>query len=369
MSEYQFYEFQAVDRHLTDQEMNELRSFSTRADITPNRFVNEYSWGSFKGDEDLWMEKYFDEFLHYANWGTHILTLGLPAVFLDLEIAQTYCTNRNASVRLRNNRIILKFSSESEDGGEWEEGLKLSAFLGLRRDLIQGDLRCLYLGWLSGIQDEEYDEEEFEPPVPAGLAQLSPALIRFAEFLRIDPDLLEAASKVSPSLDQAAPSPEDLRIWLATLPSKERESLLSDIIEGSMKGDQTTAMSLSHRFNKMWNQRRTSQISEAKRRVLQLLNDTKNVSQERRRMSKLAREKQLNEMVGRESTIWDQIESLVSEKQAASYERAVELLVDLRDLAARGDSDPFQLKFAALRKKHSGKSLFINHCRRMEIKI
>lgn len=33
MSEYQYYEFQAVDRCLTEEEMSELRRFSSRADI------------------------------------------------------------------------------------------------------------------------------------------------------------------------------------------------------------------------------------------------------------------------------------------------------------------------------------------------
>ena len=51
------------------------------------------------------------------------------------------------------------------------------------------------------MQDENYDEEELEPAVPPGLAQLSPALINFAEFLRIDSDLIDAASKTSPSLE------------------------------------------------------------------------------------------------------------------------------------------------------------------------
>jgi hypothetical protein len=78
MSEYQYYEFQAIDRPLTEKEMGELRSCSTRARITPTSFVNDYSWGSFKGDEDAWMEKYFDAFLYLANWGTHIFKLRLP---------------------------------------------------------------------------------------------------------------------------------------------------------------------------------------------------------------------------------------------------------------------------------------------------
>lgn len=43
MSEYQYYEFQAVDRPLTETEMAELRSYSTRARIMPASFINDYS--------------------------------------------------------------------------------------------------------------------------------------------------------------------------------------------------------------------------------------------------------------------------------------------------------------------------------------
>ena len=42
MSEYQYYEFQALDRPLDKDEMRQLRAVSTRASITPTRFVNEY---------------------------------------------------------------------------------------------------------------------------------------------------------------------------------------------------------------------------------------------------------------------------------------------------------------------------------------
>ena len=50
--------------------MRELRSVSTRATITPTRFVNEYEWGDFKGNPAVWIEKYFDAFFYYANWGS-----------------------------------------------------------------------------------------------------------------------------------------------------------------------------------------------------------------------------------------------------------------------------------------------------------
>ena len=50
MSEYQYYEFVAIDKPLTSTQMAELRSRSSRADITRTRFVNHYEWGNFKGD-------------------------------------------------------------------------------------------------------------------------------------------------------------------------------------------------------------------------------------------------------------------------------------------------------------------------------
>lgn len=55
MSEYQYYEFQAIDRPLTQREMGELRSCSSRATITATRFVNSYSFGNFKGNPSQWM--------------------------------------------------------------------------------------------------------------------------------------------------------------------------------------------------------------------------------------------------------------------------------------------------------------------------
>jgi hypothetical protein len=42
MSEYQYYEFLAIDRPLTEDEMKVLRALSTRAAITPVSFANEY---------------------------------------------------------------------------------------------------------------------------------------------------------------------------------------------------------------------------------------------------------------------------------------------------------------------------------------
>jgi len=70
MSEYQYFEFQAIDRPLTPEEMAVLRKFSGRARITPSSFTNEYNYGDFKGDRWAWMENCFNAFLQqYAMLG------------------------------------------------------------------------------------------------------------------------------------------------------------------------------------------------------------------------------------------------------------------------------------------------------------
>ena len=50
MSEYQYYEFRAIDRLLTNRQMQELRTISTRAAISRTSFSNYYTFGDLKAN-------------------------------------------------------------------------------------------------------------------------------------------------------------------------------------------------------------------------------------------------------------------------------------------------------------------------------
>src|SRR6476646_3267376 len=121
MSEYQYYEFRAIDRPLTQQEMRELRALSTRAQITSTSFVNYYNFGDFRGSPERLMEKYFDAFLYYANWGTRRFMLRLPRRLVDVETVSLYCDSDTASHRLTEESVILEFVFSDESGDYWEE--------------------------------------------------------------------------------------------------------------------------------------------------------------------------------------------------------------------------------------------------------
>ena len=205
MSEYQYYEFLALDRPLTDKQRAELRKLSSRAEITATRFVNEYNYGDFRGSPEKLMERHFDAFLYLANWGTRRLMFRFPRALLDAEVARQYCHTDAASVIETSDHVIISLYLDRDPDDYWVEADdRLGPMVQARSDLAAGDLRLLYLGWLLGAQWADEDDEDAvddtEPPVPAGLGDLSASLRAIADFLEIDKDLMAvAAGQARPS--------------------------------------------------------------------------------------------------------------------------------------------------------------------------
>jgi hypothetical protein len=162
MSEYQYYEFVAIDRSLTEAEQDELRAASTRGQISSTTFVNEYQWGDLKADPRAWMERYFDAHLYLANWGTRRIALRLPLAALDPATAARCCSGNLIQCWTTRTHLIFDLYSNDEEGTEdWVDPQgRLAAITPIRAELAQGDLRPLYLMWLLVVQDRELDEDE-----------------------------------------------------------------------------------------------------------------------------------------------------------------------------------------------------------------
>ena len=219
MSEYQYYEFVAIDRPLTEAETVELRKLSSRAEITSTRFSNEYSYSDFRGDENIIMAKYFDAMVYVANWGTHRFLVVLPVEPLDAVRPPAKAAHK---VRRAGHSFVLDFRSETEDSG-WEEGDGyLAPIVGVRDELVRGDLRALYLGWLSAAELGHLKDDAPEPPVPPGMRGLSASLRGLAEYLRIDSDLMAFC------LDYF---PEVHRRFASGMDRTQKESLLLELAD------------------------------------------------------------------------------------------------------------------------------------------
>jgi hypothetical protein len=196
MSEYQYYEFAAIDRPLTGAEMTQLRAVSKRAEITPAGFVNHYEWGDLKADPADLMRRYFDAFVYTANWCSCRLVLRVPLSTFRKAALKSFVGQHALTIEANSEHWIFDWSlDESEnydrfgidDGRGWMRRLAP-----LRDELLRGDLRPLCLGWLASADDLGDDTKE--PDVPPGMSSLSPHQQALAEFLEIDPDMLAAAA-------------------------------------------------------------------------------------------------------------------------------------------------------------------------------
>lgn len=273
-------------------------------------------------------------------------------------------------MRQKNGKSILTFVAEDEDGGDWVEGQgHLSSLISVRAELGRGDLRTLHLGWLLRAQHRDLKDDAREPP-PPGLAELSTSLKSFAEFLRIDPDLIRVAAGASPPLGHAEPKPAKIRSWLAQVPAGEKDDFLALFIAG----DPALANGLVQRIRRERGEDRAGKPPPNRRTVAELLRAAGAAAEQQRRVEEgkavkekarrehetaAARAKHLDMLAATESDLWKRVEDLVATKQPKRYDEAVALLIDLRDLAALKNAAGFHHRLEVLRAGHARKPTLI----------
>lgn len=396
MSEYQYYEFQTIDRPLTNEQMAELRKITSRAEITPTRLTNVYEWGDFKGDPVELLVTHFDAHLYEANWGTHTLMFGFPSNVVDVKQLRAYQVEAVSSyesgltVVARDNRVIVTFSSSEEEYSGWvddeDSASWLSSMIALRSDIVNGDLRALYLGWLAGatvnydddnaddsdeIDDDALAEDGFEnaslrePPVPPGLEQLTGPLEKLAELLRLDSATIAVAAERSTPLKETRISEAQLKTWIAKLPGSEKDALLLRLV----KGEPQLGAQFVRRLRADLVPRPEASRSDEPRTAGQLARAGRERTAQLKRQAseKQARERagHLDSLEGKEENLWRHANDLVSTKRQSEYDEAVTLIKDLRDLARRSDNAiTFADRLSELRIRHKGKVSFINRLNR-----
>ena len=186
MSEYQYYEFVAVDQALDAKARDALRAISSRAKITATSFVNHYEYGDLKADPIALMGSYFDLFVYVANWGTRRFAIRLPKSALnEADIQRFSIDDEVMTVKSFGNYLILDMEyNEEEPSGEWEEGEQwLAALSPLRKSLIEGDQSLFFLLWLVQVERGWIREDAIEP-LP-GVAMISEPLRTLADCATI----------------------------------------------------------------------------------------------------------------------------------------------------------------------------------------
>jgi hypothetical protein len=347
MGEYQYYEFQAIDRPLTPAEQQKVASLSSRVDPHPTRAVFIYHYTGFRSDPLEILQRYYDAFFYIANWGTTSLAFRLPRHLVNLEAVNRYAVEEYVEISTADDYVLLTITVHDEEGYGWTEGEeRLAPLLLLREALLHGDHRLLYLAWLNALDGWEVDEEEVEPPVPAGLRDLTPSLRAFIEEFGLDPHLVTVAAQDSSPVHRdderrvrqaiGALSQEEQEAWLLRLAEGERN--LDAAFRRQLLGSEQEAAS---------GQRTAGQLLAAAE------DERKRVKRQRAAREEARRIKELEALAPKVEETWDSVTQLVEQGRAAPYEEAVDLLVKLHQLAVRqGTESEFQMRLSRLRDKY-----------------
>ncbi|MCC3412712.1 MULTISPECIES: hypothetical protein [unclassified Microcoleus] len=372
MSEYQYYEFQSVDRRLTQSEQEAISKLSSRAQISSSRAIFVYSYGDLPGNEKQLLIKYFDAMFYIANWGSLQLMFRFPKGLIDIEMMRKYCIEDIVEVSEINDFVILEISINEEEGfNGWIEGEgNLSSLIGLRQEILQGDYRLLYLAWLKGItyldelddededddeenEDDENDEEGLEPPVPPNFGKLSSSLQAFIDIFEVDEHLLKAA--ISASVAKPSIPESSIKEAIKKLERSEVDTFLMRLL----KGESNLSIELSKKLSGMIEVRQEENPN--KRTIRQLLasaeKEEKKEEERRGQEAKAARIRDLEALAKRETAAWEDIDALIQKGTSSSYDEVVLLLLKLQDLADyQNQTVKFFTRVQQLHNKYSSRS-------------
>jgi len=364
MSEYQYYEFQSIDRPLTAEQQAAMRRLSSRVELSATRAAFNYSYGAFRGQPLEVLTEHFDALLYIANWGSKQLAFRFPKQAIAAEQLQPYLLGDEEGyvmdLHATPQHLVLNLEFHEHEGYGWIEGEGLlDPLIPLREALLRGDLRALYLCWLKAAEyqaglDQEDEEAAplIEPPVPPGLGQLDPALQALIEFFEIDQDLIAAAAEASPSLTTTA---EPLDRWVTLLPEAERNAFLVRVAGG----ESHVGIALLRRLRELGGAGAVPATPAPRRTFADL-----QAAAERQRLLRVQREREqaeharlakLEALARREEQAWASIPTLLAKRTASGYDEAVALLAELRDLAVhRKERAAFNARIAELTAPYAG---------------
>ncbi len=371
MSEYQYYEFQAIDNPLSAADRDELRALSTRARITATSFTNSYEWGDFKGDPAKLMEKWFDLHLYLANWGTRRLMIRWPARMVDLPLLAA-CLRKVDTAKLRSvgKNLILDICVEEVESEDWGDGAGwLAALAPLRTDVLGGDLRLFYLLWLSAVEADIFQPDQPEP-MP-GIGPMTGVLEAFADFFGIDADLVAAAAERSAGLQtETPPSLDTVRPIVEAMRDEEKNHLLLRLFQGDQSAMAELRACVSQRAksapqSQPVQMRTVGELrdrADAIRQARKMAQAEKAAAEQRIREAEAERSRRLRHdaIVRRGESVWREIETEIERRNAAGYDKAAGLLRDLKAISEeKGGSEDFIRRVEKIRDRHARKERFI----------
>lgn len=348
MSEYQRYEFMTIDRPLTSKQLDAVNALSSHIAASSTHALIEYHWGDFKHDPIKVLHSFFDGFFYWANWGSTKLAFRFPHGILPAELADEYNVDEFVTLTQHADYDILDIDfGEMEASDVWND-YDLGSFIAIRDELMEGDLRALYIVWLASLhlyKQEEEEEDEIVPPVPPAFSKLTAAQQALAELLQLPQEMLDVTAKHSQKAGLSAD--DDFTTWVKLLPAER----CNDFLLRLAHNEPGLSRLLVKELRKLGQHETGATLPEAERIPYATLHaeykaaKAKKEHQEQER-KKIARQRYLQDIHDHRDSYWQQVDQAVQRGSGTGYEEAVRVLIELREAANQFQvSQEFQERF------------------------
>ena len=346
MSEYQDYRWSCVNRSLSRADAKQIDQLSSHINVSAAAAQVDYAYGDFKHDPIKVLGSYFDVFTYEANWGSQTVAFRFDAALVDYETIALFSHGDSVTVKRAENSVIVKAAYWEEDfmGSHWiMDEIDDERFHRIYSEMLHGDFRGLFLLWLKSLSQCDPDQRNHSAPIPRGLADCHSEHAGLAEFIWLDPDLIEAAAQLPSTLESAARSHPDLASLLKKLPAPRMRQILSELLSGDAVGiaralkDELT--SLAPKNPKKPPTPKLVPFTN----IEKLANDLKETRERKaREEEQKSKDAHLKSLALYEPKIWRLVEPLILEKKPKAYDQAVDFLHGLRELYEhRGTTDLF----------------------------
>jgi len=202
----------------------------------------------------------------------------------------------------------------------------------LRDELLNGDLRPLYLMHLAVACDADHDpDEETEGPVPAGLDELTDAQAALAEFFGLDDSLLKAAAEGCPPLPARGPSSQSHAAWLDRQSEATKNAWLLKLMsdDGLAVRSELLCEYRSSQPTGSWPVAMLGRSVAALEAAVEILDRA--ATQQAEVRAARERSERLKQMTKSPSKILSEVDRLIATRSSYEYGKAAELLAELRE--------------------------------------
>lgn len=366
MSEFQYYEFNSIDRELTRQERKEIDRLSSRFSPTSRRVVYTYSYSDFKHDEEKVLLKYFDFFMYWSNWGIKRIMYKIPEELVNYEDILKFdsCvdgdyTDMGIQIYKKKKFVLINIKFSDEDGGYWiEENNQWSSdLMRIRQDILDGDYRALFIIWLHAkkleLEYEEIDDalEISKDLIPPKLKSLNGSLSTLIDFFEVDMDWVLGAAQFSEDTNSKNQFYLEM---VKKMPHEKKDEYIMRLLTGE------TNLSLKLKKELENSNKNIRKSIEGKITLKQLLSSVEEQKAKRLRLQnedlERKRLQKIKEIEKNKNIILEEIDFHIQKATGKSYDKVIQGLLDLKELAIHQNRETeFKIWITDLKKEVSTK--------------